>query len=230
MSSNTLVRQRIWMPVDPGRRDLGRLVFMPVCLLLLIINATQLATRHAYAGRTAASAVGAIAATVLTIAFYALVVRAYLTRLPAQATSSSRAAAVAAFLGSALPFVMPLLGSSAASGARLVIGDLLMLTGFAWSVWALRTLGRSFSVIPQARAVVSSGPYRVVRHPLYLGEIVSMMGLAVLHASPAAYLAWFSLCCLQVYRATHEERVLAGALDDYVDYRRRTRRIVPGLY
>jgi protein-S-isoprenylcysteine O-methyltransferase Ste14 len=116
------------------------------------------------------------------------------------------------------------------AAAPVVLGDGLLLAGLVWSVWAVRTLGRSFSVIPQARAVVSAGPYRVVRHPLYLGEIVATLGLAVVRPSAETFGAWVLLCVLQAFRAAHEERLLAATLPDYDGYRRCTRRHVPGQY
>ena len=211
-------------------RDLGRLAFMPVCVLLMTYNCMQLVSGALYSGKSAGAAVGLIVASSLTTVFYGLVVRAYLVRLPAKATSRSAAANLAAFLGSAVPFFVPLLRRTMVGGPWLVAGDVLLLAGLAWTVWAVRTLGRSFSVIPQARTVVSTGPYRLVRHPLYFGEIVSTLGLALLHFSAANLVAWLSLCALQIYRAGHEERVLGATLLDYDDYRSRTRRIVPALY
>jgi protein-S-isoprenylcysteine O-methyltransferase Ste14 len=99
-----------------------------------------------------------------------------------------------------------------------------------WAVWSLRFLGRNVSVLAQARAVVDSGPYRWVRHPLYTGEIVSALGLAVAANSPAAVAVWLGICGLQVYRATREEQVLVQALPGYADYRHRTAALLPGLY
>jgi protein-S-isoprenylcysteine O-methyltransferase Ste14 len=91
-------------------------------------------------------------------------------------------------------------------------------------------LGRNFSIFPQARGLVTSGPYRVVRHPLYLGEIVAAIALALLHLGPVAAGAVMAWIPIQVYRALVEERVLAVTHPEYESYRQRVRRLVPGLW
>jgi len=212
------------------RRDLGRLTFLPICVVLVVANATRLVSGETFARAATLATVGTTASAALTIAFYWLVIRAYLHRLPARASSRAKAVNVAALVATALPLLVPLLRAETTATTLLVTGDGLLLAGLGWSVWSIRALGRSFSVIPQARAVVSTGPYRLVRHPLYLGEIVATLGLATLRPSPATFLAWASLSVLQIYRASREEEVLAAALPDYDSYRTRTRRLLPGLY
>jgi protein-S-isoprenylcysteine O-methyltransferase Ste14 len=105
--------------------------------------------------------------------------------------------------------------------------DVLMLAGTGWSVWALRYLGRSLSVVAQARRVVDGGPYRWVRHPLYTGEIASSLGLALAAGSVAALAAWLAFCALQAYRALREEQILLRALPGYGAYRARTGALFP---
>jgi protein-S-isoprenylcysteine O-methyltransferase Ste14 len=109
-------------------------------------------------------------------------------------------------------------------------GYLLVVAGTGWAVWSVRFLGRSISVIAQARAVVDTGPYRLVRHPLYLGEITSSLGVAVVVGSVWAFCAWVALCLLQAYRALREEQVLLTALPGYRAYRARTAALLPGVF
>jgi protein-S-isoprenylcysteine O-methyltransferase Ste14 len=214
----------------PSRRDLGRIVFMPLCLLLAASNGIRLLSGATLNRYSAFSAVALTTSALLTLAFYWLMIRAYLTRLPVRATTTAVAVNAAALVATALPLVIPLIQRETTAAVPLVVGDLLLLSGLGWSVWSLRSLGRSFSVIPQARAVVSTGPYRLVRHPLYLGEIVATLGLAILRPSPTTIGIWLVLCVLQAFRATREEEVLATALPDYDSYRAKTRRLLPGLY
>ena len=54
--------------------------------------------------------------------------------------------------------------------------DLLATIGLAYSVWGLAYLRRSFSIVPEARRLVTGGPYALSRHPVYLGEIIGAMG------------------------------------------------------
>jgi protein-S-isoprenylcysteine O-methyltransferase Ste14 len=94
----------------------------------------------------------------------------------------------------------------------------------------VRFLGRSISVIAQAREVVDRGPYRLVRHPLYAGELVSALGVAVVVGTPWALCVWVALCALQAYRALREEQVLLQALPGYRSYQARTAALVPGVF
>jgi protein-S-isoprenylcysteine O-methyltransferase Ste14 len=106
----------------------------------------------------------------------------------------------------------------------------LLVCGMSWSVWSPRSLGRSVSVLAQARDVIDRGPYRWVRHPLYAGEIVSSLGVAIAMNSLIAFAFWLVLCGLQVYRALREEEVLLKALPAYRSYRRRTAALLPGVF
>ena len=111
-----------------------------------------------------------------------------------------------------------------------MVADILLVAGTAWSVWSLRSLGRNLSVIAQAREVVEHGPYRWIRHPLYTGEIVSSLGLAIAAGTVAAAGAWITLVALQVYRAHREEEILIGTLPTYAAYRTQTAVLLPGVF
>ena len=167
---------------------------------------------------------------VLTCAFYALVIRCYLRRGPAIATSRSVTAHAAAVAATLILFTIPLLRSAPPGVAQQGFSDVLLMIGEAWALWSLRFLGRNLSVIAQAREVVQAGPYRWVRHPLYSGEIVAALGIALSANSGPAVLVWLALCGLQAYRALREEQVLLEALPGYREYRTRTAALLPGLF
>ena len=78
---------------------------------------------------------------------------------------------------------------------------------------------QAFSVTPQARFLVTAGPYSVIRHPMYLGNIISLFGLALLIDSPVAIALFFVCSGLQVWRALYEERLLLANIDGYAEYR-----------
>ena len=69
-----------------------------------------------------------------------------------------------------------------------------------------------------------------MRHPLYTGELVSALGVALTVGSAAAMAVWLALCGLQIYRAAREEQLLLRALPEYRDYRRRTAALLPGIF
>lgn len=110
------------------------------------------------------------------------------------------------------------------------VGIALQLVGIAWQFASKYTLGRSFGLLPAARRIVVAGPYRVVRHPIYLGYLVGHIGFL------AANFSWRNLAVIgllyvaQVVRIAREERVL-GIDAGYREYMQRVRwRLVPGLY
>jgi protein-S-isoprenylcysteine O-methyltransferase Ste14 len=201
---------------------------VPGAALILVFD--TLALTHG--GTASASAAGALRwlGTALVGAFYALIIWCYLRRGPAVATSGSVTAHIAAVAGTLTPFVVPLLHGPPPGAAQQLAADLLLVVGLAWAVSSLRFLGRNLSVIAQARQVVDRGPYRWVRHPLYTGEIVATLGLALTAGSVKAVVAWLALVALQTYRALREEQVLLRALPGYRDYRRRTAALLPGVF
>lgn len=213
-----------------GSVDWGRIVMVPVSVVLgglALVRLMGLLTADGDSpGRIAVAAVTGS----LTAAFYVLILRAYLRRGAASATSRVPLALVAAPVATFLPFVLPFVGTGGRTSALLVLGDVLLVGGFTYSVWALRCLDRSLSVVPQARTLVQHGPYASVRHPLYLGELVAMLGLALTLGGAWPLLLWTVLVVLQGYRAVQEERLLRANLPDYAGYQSRTARIVPGLF
>jgi protein-S-isoprenylcysteine O-methyltransferase Ste14 len=167
---------------------------------------------------------------VLLCAFYALVIWCYLRRGPAAATSGSVTAHAAAVVATWLPFALPLLRGAPPGTARQAVSDVLLILGTAWAVWSLRALDRNVSVLAQARGLADRGPYRWVRHPLYVGELVSTLGIAIAANSLLAVALWLVMCGLQAYRALREEQVLLAALPGYRDYRSRTAALLPGVF
>ena len=100
----------------------------------------------------------------------------------------------------------------------------LILVGGAGSVIAIGNLGKSFSIMPEARKLVTSGPYAFARHPLYAAEMFSIAGTAVLYQQPWAALLAVSVLVLLVIRSIFEERVLVEAYPEYAQYRTRVKR------
>jgi protein-S-isoprenylcysteine O-methyltransferase Ste14 len=170
------------------------------------------------------------ASTALVCAFYALIIWCYLRRGPASATSRSATAHAAAVAAMLAPFAFPLLRTASPVTLAQWAGNTLVAGGTAWAVWSLRSLGRNVSVIAQARDLADTGPYRWIRHPLYTGEIVSSLGLALLAGGTAALAVWAGFCVLQGYRAMREEQLLMRALPGYRGYRERTAALLPGLF
>ena len=168
--------------------------------------------------------------TLLVCAFYLLMIWCYLRRGPAIATTSSITARAAAVIATLTPFAIPLLHATPPGIGRQYGADGLLAAGTAWSVWSLRYLGRNLSLFAQARELVDGGPYRLIRHPLYAGEIVSSLGLAVFAGTIAAFGVLLAFCVLQGYRVLREEEILLQALPQYRGYRSRTAALFPGIF
>jgi protein-S-isoprenylcysteine O-methyltransferase Ste14 len=113
----------------------------------------------------------------------------------------------------------------------VLVGDVLATFGLAYSVWGLAYLRRSFSIIPEARRLVTGGPYSLSRHPVYLGEIVAAIGINLPAAGwPGALAIVYFIGC-ELLRIRWEEGVLARAFpNDYPAYARRVARYVPNPF
>ena len=164
----------------------------------------------------------------LALAYFTMLVVLYSTRQPARGTDHRLAVVFVAFTGT-----FSILGAGFLPGGtrrdQLVLpGDLLATAGLAYSVWGLAYLRRSFSIIPEARRLVTGGPYGLSRHPVYLGEIATAVGVNIATAGwlGAAAVAYF--IGAELLRMRWEEAVLARAFPaDYPAYAARVPRYLP---
>jgi len=113
-------------------------------------------------------------------------------------------------------------------------GIFLMLLGVVVRQWAIAVLGRFFSLtvrVAEDHRVVVRGPYRLVRHPSYTGVLITFIGLALAVQSSGALLVLLAVFGVSYgYRMRVEERVLQSELgQDYAEYMKRTKRLIPFL-
>jgi protein-S-isoprenylcysteine O-methyltransferase Ste14 len=110
-------------------------------------------------------------------------------------------------------------------------GDVLVGLGFFLTFLVLRENSYSASTIQviEGQKVISTGLYAIVRHPMYAGALVMLLGM------PLALGSWWGLCALLfivpvlIWRLLDEERLLRKELPGYVEYTREVRyRLVPG--
>ena len=106
---------------------------------------------------------------------------------------------------------------------------LMLALGNLATVVCLAHLGRSFSVLPQARRLVCTGPYALVRHPLYVAEAVATIGMVLPHFGWMALGLVVTQFGLQYARILFEEAVLSEAFPAYAAYTRLVPRFLPRL-
>src|SRR6516164_6428857 len=111
-----------------------------------------------------------------------------------------------------------------------LVSAVLTLGGNTFAVVVLTQLRQSFSIMAEARQLVTEGVYRMVRHPLYLAEEIAAIGIVMqfFSLSTAAILA--VQIGFQLRRMRNEEVILADTFPEYLAYRAGTVRILPGIY
>lgn len=151
---------------------------------------------------------------------------------------SDRAPLVAnlAAVGVYFPSLLVFSGSPAGSMALLLAssGSLLAVAGAALVLRSRAELGPAWSFVPKAdrgTGLVTTGPYRLVRHPIYLGLALLVMGQALAFGSwPALMIVLSGIIPTFAWRARAEEKLLSRAFGErYAAYRQRTRMIIPYL-
>ena len=86
------------------------------------------------------------------------------------------------------------------------------------TVWGLWTLKRSFSITVEARDLVTNGPYRFIRHPIYLGEMLTALAVAFWRFSLLNLFIFTLFVVIQLFRAKWEEEKLVKVFPDYKKY------------
>ncbi len=164
-------------------------------------------------------------------AYVLLLACLFMIRPPALAKYRELWPRLAALLGSLLPFAVPFFPPAEELPYELhLAASAISLVGMAFALYILVWLGRSFSITPQARGLVTRGPYRYLRHPLYAAEYVAGLGVMAHYLSLWAILITLAQGALQVCRMHYEERLLRQVFPDYDDYAARTARVLPGIY
>jgi protein-S-isoprenylcysteine O-methyltransferase Ste14 len=108
-----------------------------------------------------------------------------------------------------------------------LVGQLITGLGLLLVLWALGTLGRSFGIAPADRGLVKDGPYRMVRHPMYLGELISLAGAVTGDPTTWNVVLMLVLLLSLLLRIRWEERVVFN----YDAYAGRVRwRLIPGIW
>lgn len=121
------------------------------------------------------------------------------------------------------------------NGPELATGVFLIALGLVLRQWTARTMGKEFLVrldLPPGHRLVDSGPFRTIRHPSYAALLLVAIGTAIALESLLALLVALGLWLpVMILRVRREERLLGSRFGQvWETYRRRTHRLIPGLY
>jgi protein-S-isoprenylcysteine O-methyltransferase Ste14 len=226
-------------PLYVHLEDVRFLVFgrsLPAVLFALLgyrVLRTLVDQAHAALAHITPLGVVGVLPTALYLLFCAIPVGVYLTRPRPRARDGRLAARAAALAGTTMLLFVGILGGPvlfASPAALELVATVLTTIAFAVALWGLLTLQRSLSIIPEARRLVTAGPYRLIRHPLYAAEIIAAVAMVLSHAAVWAIVALGPFVAIQLTRARFEERLLAATFADYADYASQTRRLIPGVW
>ena len=112
-------------------------------------------------------------------------------------------------------------------------GLALLAAGLGFSVWARRHLGRNWSasvVVKEDHALIRSGPYRRVRHPIYTGMLLAFLGTAVAVGEWRGLVGLVLAFVSFALKSRMEEARMAETFPEYSEYRRHTASLIPGVY
>jgi protein-S-isoprenylcysteine O-methyltransferase Ste14 len=225
-------RARAFLQNEKVREAAAKLGIAAVCAFLFLGAVVRFVTvlDRAPRGLDALSAAQLFTIVCQTI-FYLLALWFTLIRRPAlqraRGWKPRIVAAIGAFSIFGFGFLPP------AQGLALgwhIAASVLLLASAALGALVLPYLGRSFSLMSEARGLVTGGPYRIVRHPLYVVEELAAIAGFIEAFSLAAALLLAVQIAFQIRRILNEEAVLAASFPDYARYRATTARAIPGIW
>jgi protein-S-isoprenylcysteine O-methyltransferase Ste14 len=171
-----------------------------------------------------------VASRACVVAFFITLAWLMVARPPAVAHRAGLVTVLIALTGTYGVWLIAFLPQAPLPPALTILSAALSLFGSALIVFTVIHLGRSFSIAPQARALVTRGPYAIVRHPLYAAEEIALIGLAM-------HIVWYAALpfiaahvALQLKRMSYEEHLLREVFPPYDAYARRTARLIPGVW
>jgi protein-S-isoprenylcysteine O-methyltransferase Ste14 len=163
---------------------------------------------------------------VLSLLVFVTVVALFIFRLPRKSGDRRARVIAVAFFGTFAILMAGLLPDT--SPGLYPASTILIAVGLGITFWGLLYLRWSFSIMPEARRLVTGGPYSWSRNPVYIGEFLAAIGIALPHAGWASVYLLAALALAQYLRILWEERVLAREFkEEYGAYRRRVHRLLP---
>lgn len=210
--------------------DVERVILVPIMVLLLCVTLFSLLSNADLETPSTLVDYLYLLYLVLLSSFYVIAAVFLLIRSRASAEHQRALPRIAAYLGTFLPLLFAFAGGTEVPDGVAVFAVALMTLGMAFTVYSLVTLGRSFGVEAKVRTLVQRGPYRYIRNPLYVAEMIALAGVVCFSPSLPKVGILVTVGAIQVYRALQEERLLEQHVPEYRAYKLRTKRFVPGLF
>lgn len=116
-----------------------------------------------------------------------------------------------------------------------IIGVLLSIAAVAFAIWARLTLGKNWSgaviTLKKDHQLVTSGPYKYVRHPIYTGYFLATLGTALTIGTFASYIATIMIFIGFLIRMNKEETLMTTHFpSEYPAYKQRSKKIIPFIW
>jgi protein-S-isoprenylcysteine O-methyltransferase Ste14 len=137
---------------------------------------------------------------------------------------------LAAFVGTYMPWTMVFVSAHTNSALLNLMSSVCLIAGMALAIFTVLHLGTAFSIVPQARMLVRAGPYRWLRHPLYICEEIAIVGTLLQFLSPITVLILAAHIGIQICRILYEEKLLRETFPEYRDYAASTWRLIPFVW
>jgi protein-S-isoprenylcysteine O-methyltransferase Ste14 len=218
-------RSRFW---DIATRAVGA-----VCLMLFgaaAFSAIEVTVRLIEAGGSAARLVPTLVVNVCIFTLLLIEVTLIVSRSRPVAKAPGVKPRLSALVGTWLIYLVVLLPVRVDLPAPMYyVSAVLATLGDLASIYAVMHLGRSYSLMAEARQPIAGGPYAIVRHPLYLAEQIALLGALITYLSWRALALFAAQSFFQYLRARNEERVLARTFPAYAAYMLRTPMLLPHL-
>ncbi len=117
-----------------------------------------------------------------------------------------------------------------AAAAPAITCVCVAVAGASFAIWARVVLGRNWSAeitFKQDHDLIETGPYAIVRHPIYTGILAMGLGTAVNYGRPLGFAVLIGLCASFWWKARGEERIMISHFPQYAAYRARVPAIIP---
>ncbi|HTD41840.1 MAG TPA: isoprenylcysteine carboxylmethyltransferase family protein [Mucilaginibacter sp.] len=115
----------------------------------------------------------------------------------------------------------------------VIVGDILVASGFyiVFVVFKENTFTSATIEVDDKQTVISTGPYSIVRHPMYSGALIMLIGTPIALGSWWGLIAFILIAAVIIWRLLDEEKFLSANLPGYTEYCSKVRsRLIPGIF